>query len=128
MNVKFTLSVIIWGDGKSHFAGISVDMNREKHIWYDGIARTRMEILQHDRQLSSIHWGRPLQLWYVKKAEQTPSAIQGQSKNIPPTINVIRQPISLTKLKSVLLPECTDSNGIFISSNAKKYYEVLYRV
>ena len=100
MNVKFTLSAIIWGDSKYHFAGISVDMNREKHIWYDGIARTRMEILQHDRQLSSIHWGRPLQLWYVKKAEQTPSAIQGQSKNIPPTINVIRQPIGLTNLKS----------------------------
>ena len=32
MNVNFILSAIIWGDGKTHFFGISVDMNREKHI------------------------------------------------------------------------------------------------
>ncbi len=56
-----------------------------------------MVILQHDQSLASF-WGRPLQLWYVKKAEQTPSHVQGQSENIPPTINVIRQPIGLTNL------------------------------
>ena len=28
MNVKFTLSAIIWGDAKTNFVGISVDMNR----------------------------------------------------------------------------------------------------
>ena len=39
-------------------------------------------------------------MWYIKKAELTPSAIQGQSKNVPPTINVIRQPIGLTNVKS----------------------------
>ena len=39
-------------------------------------------------------------MWYVKKAEQTPYHVQGQSENIQPTINVIRQPISLTNLKS----------------------------
>ena len=71
MNVKFTLSAIIWGDAKSHFVGISVDLNREKHIYYDGMAKTQMEILQHDQSLSSIGWGQPLQLWYVKKAELT---------------------------------------------------------
>ena len=38
MNVNFTLSAIIWGDAKTHFVGISVDMNREKHIYYDGMA------------------------------------------------------------------------------------------
>ena len=58
-----------------------------------------MVILQHDQSLESISgFGRPLQLWYVKKAEQTPSHVQGQSENIPPTINVIRQPIGLTNL------------------------------
>ena len=54
-------------------------------------------VLQHNQSLVS-YWGRPLQLWYVKKAEQTPSNIQVQSINIPPTINVIRQPIGLTNL------------------------------
>ena len=72
-------------------------MNKEKHIFYDGMAKERMVILQHDQSLS-LYWGRPLQLWYVKKAEQTPSNLQGQSENIPPTINVIRQPIGLTNL------------------------------
>ena len=33
MNVNFILSAIIWGDGKTHFAGISVDMNKERHIF-----------------------------------------------------------------------------------------------
>ena len=56
-----------------------------------------MVILQQDQELSKF-WGCPLQLWYVKKAEQTPSNVQGQSENIPPTINVIRQPIGLTNL------------------------------
>ena len=97
MNVNFILSAIIWGDGKTHFAGISVDMNKERHIFYDGMAKQRMVILQHNQSLVS-YWGRPLQLWYVKKAEQTPSNIQVQSENIPPTINVIRQPIGLTNL------------------------------
>ncbi len=101
MNVKFTLSVIIWGDGKSHYVGISVDVNRKKHIYYDGMANRRMVILQHDQSLSSsIGWGHPLQLRYVNKADLTPYAIQGQSKNILPTINVIMQPIGLTNLKS----------------------------
>ena len=39
MNVNFTLSAIIWGDAKTHFVGISVDMNREKHIYYDGMVK-----------------------------------------------------------------------------------------
>ncbi len=39
-------------------------------------------------------------MWYIKKTEQTPSHVQGQSENIPPTINVIRQPIGLTNLNS----------------------------
>ena len=38
MNVNFTLSAIIWGDANTHFVGISVDMNREKHIYYDRMA------------------------------------------------------------------------------------------
>ncbi len=97
MNVNFTLSAIIWGDAKTHFVGISVDMNREKKINYNGMVQERMVILQHDQSLASL-WGGPLQLWYVKKAEQTPSNVQGQSENIPPTINVIRQPIGLTNL------------------------------
>ena len=60
-----------------------------------------MVILQHDQSLASISgFGGPLQLWYVKKAEQTPSHIQGENENIPATINVIRQPIGLTNLKS----------------------------
>ena len=62
MNVNFTLSAIIWGDGKTHFAGISVDMNKERHIFYDGMAKERMVILQHDQSLSSF-WGGPLQMW-----------------------------------------------------------------
>ena len=71
-------------------------MNREKHTHYDGMVQEQMVILQHDQSLASISgFGRPLQLWYVKKAEQTLSHIQGQSENIPPTINVIRQPIGL---------------------------------
>ncbi len=61
------------------------------------MAKQRMVILQHDQSLVS-YWGRPLQLWYVKKEEQTPSHVQVQSENIPPTINVIRQPIGLTNL------------------------------
>ena len=60
-----------------------------------------MVILQHDQSLASISgFGGPLQLWCVKKAEHTLSSVQGQSANIPPTINVIRQPIGLTNLKS----------------------------
>ena len=59
---------------------------RKTHF-YDGMAKQRMVILQHNQSLVS-YWGRPLQLWYVKKAEQTPSNIQGQSENFPPTINV----------------------------------------
>ncbi len=35
MSVNFTLSAIIWGDAKTHFVGISVDTNREKHIYYE---------------------------------------------------------------------------------------------
>ena len=63
MNVNFTLSAIIWGDAKTHFVGISVDMNREKHIYYDRMASERMVILQHDKSLSSITaFGGPLQL------------------------------------------------------------------
>ncbi len=38
MNVNFVLSAIIWGDGKTHFVGISVDLNRENHIFNDGLA------------------------------------------------------------------------------------------
>ena len=69
-------------------------MNREKHIYYDGMAKERMVILQHNQSLASISgFGGLLQLWYVKKAQQTPSHIQGQSENILPTINAIRQPI-----------------------------------
>ncbi len=84
MNVNFTLFAIIWGDVKTHFIGISVDMNREKHIYHDGMASEQMVILQQDQPLSSISgFGGPLQLWYVKKAEQTPSHVQGQSENIP---------------------------------------------
>ena len=56
MNVNFTLSAIIWGDGKTHFFGISVDMNKERHIFYDGMAKQRMFILQHDQSISS-YWG-----------------------------------------------------------------------
>ena len=52
MNVNFTLSAIIWGDAKTHFVGISVDMNREKHIYYDGMASEQMVILQYDKSLS----------------------------------------------------------------------------
>ena len=51
MNVNFILSAIIWGDGKTHFTGISVDMNKEKHIFYDGMAKERMVILRHDQSL-----------------------------------------------------------------------------
>ena len=32
MNVNLTLSAIIWGDAKTHFVGISVDMNRENTL------------------------------------------------------------------------------------------------
>ena len=32
-NVNFILSDIIWGDAKTHFVGISVDMNKEKYIF-----------------------------------------------------------------------------------------------
>ena len=39
MNVNFTLSAIIWGDAKAQFVGISVDMNREKLIYYDGMVK-----------------------------------------------------------------------------------------
>ncbi len=60
-----------------------------------------MVIIQHDQSLASISGcGGLLQLWYVKKAQQTPSHVEGQTENIPPTFNVIRQPISLTNLKS----------------------------
>ena len=70
MNFNITLSAIIWGDSKTHFTGISVDANREKHIYYDRMASQQMVILQHDQPLSSIAgFGGLLQLWYVKKAE-----------------------------------------------------------
>ncbi len=49
MNVNFTLSDIIWGDAKTHFIVISVGMNREEHIHYDGMASHQMVILQHDQ-------------------------------------------------------------------------------
>ncbi len=39
MNVNFTLSAIIWGDAKTHLFGNTVDMNREKHIYYDGMVK-----------------------------------------------------------------------------------------
>ena len=29
MNVKFTLSAIMWGDGKTHFVGMSVDVSKK---------------------------------------------------------------------------------------------------
>ncbi len=32
MNVNFILSAIIWGDTKTHFVGISVDMNKGKQF------------------------------------------------------------------------------------------------
>ncbi len=35
MNVNFVLSVIIWEDETTHFVEISVDLNRENHIFYD---------------------------------------------------------------------------------------------
>ena len=61
MNVNFTLSAIIWGDAKTHFVGISVDMNREKHIYHDGMASQQMVILHNNKSLSSITaFGGPL--------------------------------------------------------------------
>ncbi len=65
------------------------------------MASEQMVILQHDQSLASISgFGGLLSLLYVKKAEQIPSHIQGQTENIPLTINVIRQTIGLTNLKS----------------------------
>ena len=54
MNVHFVLTVIIWGDGNTHFVGFSVDLNRENHIFYDGMASTQMVIFQHNKSYSSI--------------------------------------------------------------------------
>ncbi len=69
MTVNFVLSAIIWGDGKSHFVGISIDLNRENHIFYDAMAPLRMVVYQHNKSLSSIAaFGGLLQLLYVKKA------------------------------------------------------------
>ena len=85
-----------------------------------------MVILQHDQSLSSISgFGGPLQLWYVKKAEQTPSNVQGQSENIPPTINVIRQPIGLTNLGTTCYLNALIQMAYSFYSNSKKYYKVL---
>ncbi len=39
MNVNFILFAIIWGDAKTYFVGISVDMNKERHIYYDEMAK-----------------------------------------------------------------------------------------
>ena len=39
-------------------------------------------------------------MWYVKKVEQAVSDVQAPRENIPPSINMIRQPIGLKNLGS----------------------------
>ena len=72
---------------------------QRKSHFYDGMASPQMAIFQHNKSLSSIAtFGGPLQLWYVKKAEQNISDVQVPRENIQPSIILIRHSTGLTNL------------------------------
>ena len=70
---------------------------RKSHFY--GMASMQIIVSQHNQLLSSIViFGGLLQLWCIMKAEKTVSDFQAPRENIPPSIILIRHPISLKNL------------------------------
>ena len=105
---------IIWGDGKTHFLGIFVDLNRENHLFNDGMVSLRMVIFKHNKSLPSIAtFGGPLNCGM--------STRQNRPSKYLTNHHFDKASHWFDKFGFFLLPQCTGSNDVFILSNAKRY-------